>query len=221
MIDVTTDKIPAGQQPVSKNKWPIIGEKQPALSDQPWTLSFSGLINNELTFTPEQLRSLPQTILKMDIHCVTRWSRQVVEFEGVLLSHLLEQAAIQPTANFISFVSRSDRNHSTSLRIDVACELNTLLALSVDGNELGIDHGGPIRNIVPNRYFYKSVKWLESIELLSEDRLGYWEAETGYHNNADPWKEERYMAPTIDRRTAAKLIESRDFSGHDLSLIHI
>ena len=80
-------------------------------------------------------------------------------------------------------------------------------------------HGGPIRNIVPRKYFYKSVKWLEKIELLSEDRLGYWEADTGYHNLADPWKEQRYMASTIDRRTAAKLIESKDFSNRDLRSI--
>lgn len=219
MIDVTTREIPPGQQPVARNKWPIIGEKQPAQSDKPWELTLQGLVDKPLTLSPEQLRDLPQTELKMDIHCVTRWSRPEVVFQGVLLSVLLEQVAVQPTANFISFVSRSDRSHSTSLPVDVACELNTLIALSVDGQELGIDHGGPIRNIVPNRYFYKSVKWLESIELLAEDRLGYWEAETGYHNNADPWKEERYMAPTIDRRTAAKLIESRDFSGKDLRSI--
>ena len=219
MIDLTTDKIPPGQQPVSRNKWPIIGEKQPKSSDAPWQLSLSGLVENEFALTPNQLGELPQTQLKMDIHCVTRWSRQVVEFEGVLLSDLLEKAKVGPNANFVSFVSRSERNHSTSLPLQVACELNTLIALKVDGEPLTKEHGGPIRNIVPNRYFYKSVKWLERIEIIAEDRLGYWEAETGYHNNADPWQEERYMAPAIDRRTALKLIESRDFSGQDLRSI--
>ena len=103
--------------------------------------------------------------------------------------------------------------------IEQAIQCRTLIATHVDGEPLGIDHGGPIRNIVPGRYFYKSVKWLESIELLADDRLGFWEAETGYHNHADPWREERYMVPSIDRRTAIKLIESLDFSGQDLRSI--
>jgi hypothetical protein len=103
--------------------------------------------------------------------------------------------------------------------LETAVNLNTLIAIHVDGRPIETDHGGPIRNIVPNRYFYKSVKWLENIELMAEDRLGFWEAETGYHNNADPWAEERYIATAIDRRTAIKLIETRDFSGRDLRSI--
>lgn len=73
--------------------------------------------------------------------------------------------------------------------------------------------------VIPGRYFYKSVKWLTRIDVLAEDRLGYWEAETGYHNHADPWLEERFLAPSLDKRTAAKLIAIRDFSGLDLRSI--
>lgn len=219
MIDLTTKEIPSGQQLVAKNKWPIIGEKRPAKIDRPWQLEIKGLVGNALCVSPEDLSSMNQTRMRIDIHCVTRWSRQAVEFEGVLLSELLAQANVNTDARFISFISRSERNHSTSLPVDVAIDLNTLIALRVDDKNLELEHGGPIRNIVPGRYFYKSVKWLEHIELLAEDRLGFWEAETGYHNNADPWKEERYMAPTIDRRTAIKLIESRDFSDRDLRSI--
>jgi hypothetical protein len=154
-----------------------------------------------------------------DLHCVTRWSKYDVEFSGVLLSDLL--AKVKPTADahFISFIARSERNHSTSLPLDVALDLATLIALKANGETLEQGHGGPIRNIVPRKYLYKSVKWLREIEFLTEDRLGYWEAETGYHNGADPWREERYMAPTIDRRTAARLLASKDFSHQDLRSI--
>src|SRR3546814_21189931 len=70
--------------------------------------------------------------------------------------------------------------------------------------------------VVPGRYFYKSVKWLERVEALAEDRLGYWEAETGYHNNADPWSEERYIVAGVKKLELRALIQARDFSGRDL-----
>jgi hypothetical protein len=137
----------------------------------------------------------------------------------MLLADLLDLALVDAAAKFVSFVSRSARDHSTSMPLEDALSLETLIALNCDGRPLPEDHGGPIRNIVPGRYFYKSVKWLKRIELLAEDRLGYWESESGYHNNADPWKEQRYLAPSIDRRIALKLIESCNFSGHDLRSI--
>lgn len=219
MIDLTRKEIPPGQQLVAQDKWPIIGERKPADSNQPWTLKLHGLVENEQTFSLDDLSKMEQTTLRIDIHCVTRWSRMGVEFSGVLLSELLK--AVAPVTNecFLSFGARSERNHSTSLPIETAIDQQTLIATHVDGEPISLDHGGPIRNIVPGRYFYKSVKWLQSIEFLQHDKLGFWEAQTGYHNNADPWLEERYMAPTIDRRTAIRLIESLDFSRQDLRSI--
>jgi hypothetical protein len=93
------------------------------------------------------------------------------------------------------------------------------LALDCEGQPLAEEHGGPVRVVVPGRYFYKSLKWLAEIELLAEDRLGYWEATAGYHNHADPWREERYLAPTITRQAAAAAIAARDFRGLDLRSI--
>ena len=126
-----------------------------------------------------------------------------------------------PDDKFVSFVAQSDRNHSSSLPLAEALELNTLIGLSYDGSPIPPDHGGPIRGIVPGKYFYKSVKWVRSIELLPRDRLGFWEADSGYHNSADPWQEQRYVAPSISKREAAVLIESRDFSGQDLRSIDV
>ena len=214
------EKIPPGQQVVASNKWPVIGEREPpAGSSEDWTLSLDGCVANPVSFSLAELFAMPQTQTVVDIHCVTRWSRLDVPFSGVLLKSLLDHVAVDSDAKFVSFVSRSARKHSTSLPIDVALEHECLIALSAEGKALDPGHGGPIRNIVPRKYFYKSVKWLEKIEFLKEDRLGYWEADAGYHNLADPWKEQRYMATTIDRRTAAKLIDSKDFSGRDLRSI--
>ena len=66
-----------------------------------------------------------------------------------------------------------------------------LLAHSWEGEPIPREHGGPVRVVVPRLYFWKSAKWVKRIELVAEDRPGFWEVR-GYHNYGDPWKEERY-----------------------------
>lgn len=212
----SSPKLPPGQQLVAPGKWPIIGERQPAAIDAPWSLQCYGEISQPDTFSVSKLRNLPQTEIITDIHCVTRWSMLQVKFRGVLLADFLDVVRPTKQAKFISFVARSARKHSSSLPLDVAIAQRTLLALDVAGEPISTEHGGPIRNIVSGRYFYKSVKWLTEIELLASDRLGFWESESGYHNNADPWAEERYLAGSIDKRDAARLIASKDFSNQNL-----
>lgn len=208
--------LPPNQHLAAPGKWPVVGEKTPRAEDAPWTVTVAGLCQEPFTLTLEDLHSLPQTEFVTDIHCVTRWSRLGVRFSGVLLQELLNQAIPLPDARFASFVARTDRNHSTSLPLTDALELRTLLALTHEGEPLAPTHGGPVRTVVPGRYFYKSVKWLERIELLAEDRLGYWEAEAGYHNHADPWTEERYIAPDVSPVDIKRLLQERNISGRDL-----
>lgn len=215
-IDRRPLPLPPGQQRVAEGKWPLIGEREPAAGNQPWKLTLTGLQGNQVQLTLPELEGLKQTSLTIDIHCVTRWSKLAVEFSGVLLEDLIDHALPGSNAGFVSFVAQSNRNHSTSLPLAEAIEHKTLIAHTCQGEPLPREHGGPLRNVVPGKYFYKSVKWLRAIDFLAEDRLGFWEAESGYHNGADPWREERYMAPAIDRRTAARLIAERNFVGHDL-----
>src|SRR5207253_4685606 len=137
-------------------------------------------------------------------------------FTAAPLARLLEESHPLPEPRFVSFVARSERNHSTSLPLAGLLELDAPIALEHEGEPLESGHGGPVRMVVPGRYFYKSVKWLERIDALVEDRLGYWEAEAGYHNTGDPWREERYMAPNLDRRLLQRALAARDFSGLDL-----
>jgi len=54
-----------------------------------------------------------------------------------------------------------------------------------------LEHGGPLRLVVPRLYPWKSAKWVSGVEFLANDQAGYWE-NGGYHMNGDPWKEERY-----------------------------
>ncbi len=210
------NRLPPNQQLAAPGKWPVVGEKAPHESAAPWILRVGGLVARGGMWTLDELRAMPQVEREIDIHCVTRWSKLGARFGGVPLFDLLEEASIRPEARFLSFVARSERNHSTSLALDDARELDPLVALTCEGEPLEKSHGGPVRLVTPGRYFYKSVKWLERVEARAEDRLGYWEAETGYHNNADPWREERYISRDIEPRLLGELLARRDFSGRDL-----
>ena len=211
-----SDRLPPGQQLAALNKWPVVGERDPLVPDGPWAIEVVGCVDQPTRLTVEELRKLPQVERTVDIHCVTRWSKLAQTFAGVRLSDVLEAARPTPAARYVSFVAASPRDHSTSLVLSEAQECDVLLALCYQGQPLAREHGGPVRVVTPGRYFYKSLKWLTRIELLSQDRLGYWEAEAGYHNHADPWREERYIAARISKQEAALLIAERDFSGRDL-----
>lgn len=208
--------LPPGQQLVAPGKWPLVGERQPIPRAGQWTVEITGLVEHTRRWTVDELARLEQVECEVDIHCVTRWSKLGVQFAGVRLQQLLDEASVQPAARFVWFVSHSERNHSTSLPLDDAIALNAMIAITCDGQPLPLEHGGPVRVVVPGRYFYKSLKWLAKIELLAEDCLGYWEAEAGYHNRADPWQEQRYIAAALTKQQAAQLIAGRDFSGRDL-----
>jgi len=208
--------LPPNQHLAAPGKWPVVGEKAPQASDGPWTVTIAGLVRTPITLPLEAIAAMPRVEREIDIHCVTRWSKPGVVFGGVLLADLLAPCGPLPEARFLSVVARSDRNHSTSLPLETALALGTLVAFTADGEPLASEHGGPIRTVVPGRYFYKSLKWLERIELLAADRLGYWEAEAGYHNGADPWREERYIAPNAPRHIIEHALRTRDFSGLDL-----
>lgn len=208
--------LPPGQQLASRGKWPQVGEPTPTDLPTDWRLDLVGLVESPLSLDLRDLGAYPFVERAIDIHCVTRWSKPAMKFGGVLLADLLAVAGLKSEAKFVGFVAHSSRKHDTSLPLADALKLETLLAWQVDGEPLTPDHGGPLRVIVPDRYFYKSLKWLRTIRLLAVDELGFWEREAGYHNTADPWREHRYMAPSLSRLEMRAVLKSRDFSGRDL-----
>jgi Oxidoreductase molybdopterin binding domain/Pentapeptide repeats (8 copies) len=211
--------LPPRQQLVAEGKWPLVGERGPRRSEEPWSVAIGGAVARPRQFALTELRSLPSVEQTMDIHCVTRWSKLGVRFRGAPLEELLAPAQPLADARFVSFAARSERGHSTSLPLADAVSLGTLVVWEAEGRPLEEIHGGPVRVVVPGRYFYKSLKWLERIELLPTDRLGYWEAEAGYHNGADPWLEQRYMAPSLTGPQMRDALAGRDFAGRDLRSI--
>ncbi len=211
--------LPPGQQLVAADKWPIIGERNPPVLNAPFVLRVAGLVERPVELGLAGIEALGIERITVDLHCVTRWSIPGLEFTGVRLKKLLDLAGCRSGARFVSFISHSVTGHHSSLPLETVLAAGSFLATGVAGKPLPAEHGGPLRNIVAGRYFYKSVKWLGEIRLLAEDRLGTWEAGSGYHNDADPMCEQRYLAPALDKRLAARLIASRDFRGHDLRSI--
>lgn len=189
----------------------VIGETAPAPGG-PWELVIDGLVESPLRLSLPELFARPQVDRTWDTICVTRWTHLDHHWRGVLLSDLLPDAKPLPEARFVRFAARSTRDHDTSLPLDYALE-HVLLAHEVDGAALETKHGGPLRSVCEGKYFYKSVKWLTRIELMAEDRLGYWERESSYHNEADPVREQRYHPRPMSAEDFERAVRDRDFSG--------
>ncbi len=213
--------LPPNQIPTSR--WPVIGERDPEPFDAAtWRLDVTGCVDRPLSLTFADLAALPHVTRHGTIHCVTRWSRAGTAFRGVALGEVLARAGVRDDARFVRFAS--GRGHDTSLPLDIAVDPARADILIADAASLGgegfapvaPEHGGPVRSVTFARYFYKSVKWLRTIEVMAEDRLGFWERTAGYHNGADPWREERYVVRGIDGATLRGLLASRDLGGRDL-----
>ncbi len=207
-----SEALPPGQQ--RTGKWPVVGERDPEPFDPgSWRLEVRGLVERPLSIPFAAFGRLPREARTGTLHCVTRWSRPDSAFEGVALRVLLDRAGPLPAARFARFAS--GRGHDTSLPLALARE-DVLLADRFAGRPLEPVHGGPVRSVLFSRYFYKSVKWLRLVELLDADRPGFWERTAGYHDAADPWKQQRYALPDLPRREVARLLAGRDLAGLDL-----
>jgi DMSO/TMAO reductase YedYZ molybdopterin-dependent catalytic subunit len=181
-------RLPPGQY--LTRKWPVLHAGGVPHTDlATWTFRVFGEVEEEVTLDWEQFSALPRTSNVQDIHCVTRWSRFDAEFEGVHWRELAPFARPRPAARFV--IAHAEQGFTSNVPLTFLEHDQALLATRADGEPLSSEHGGPLRLVVPGKYFWKSAKWLREIELSATDRLGFWER-YGYHNDADPWQEERY-----------------------------
>jgi DMSO/TMAO reductase YedYZ molybdopterin-dependent catalytic subunit len=161
----------------------------PPIDPATWRLRFFGLVEEPFELGFDELRALPATEWRGDIHCVTRWSKQNTYWVGVKFADLLARA--KPLGNATHVVQHADNDYTTNLPLADMLGDDVLVAYEFDGKPIEPIHGGPVRLLVPKKYFWKSAKWVHGIELLDHDQKGFWEVR-GYNNDADPWKEERY-----------------------------
>jgi len=186
--DKSDKRIPPGQY-VTKS-FPIFSiSLTPKIDIEQWTLRVHGEVDNELSLSFSELKSLDNTQITKDIHCVTNWSKLDTNWRGVAISTLLEMTGVKGSAKQILFHSAD--GYTTNLDLKETLENESWVVYEYEGGDIEAKHGGPVRALAPHLYFWKSAKWLTGIELVSEERLGTWE-QTSYHHHGDPWKEERY-----------------------------
>lgn len=185
---MSTQRVPPGQR--LTGDFPVLDlGVRPGVTHDTWRLRLFGLVARELEIDWAGLMALPQIRDVSDFHCVTHWSRLDVAWEGVRVRDLITLAEPQPEARFVTL--HGSDGYTTNLPLLALFDDDVLIAHGVDGGPLSEAHGGPVRLVVPKRYGWKSAKWLNAIEFHAEDRPGFWEVR-GYHNDADPWREERY-----------------------------
>jgi len=180
-------RIPPGQHAVKA--MPNMGGVRGPGNVPDWRLTIGGDVQNPVSLGYRDLMNLKQIDLTCDVHCVTGWTLLDSRWRGIQMQTIMDLVKVKKNAGFIVFEAPGD--YSSSLPLSAVSQNNVILAHQFSNQNLSLEHGAPLRGLVPDRYFYKSVKWLERIRFVVEDEPGYYES-GGFSNSADPWKEERY-----------------------------
>jgi DMSO/TMAO reductase YedYZ molybdopterin-dependent catalytic subunit len=181
-------RLPPGQSLTLK--WPVLhAGSVPRFDPRTWDFRVAGLVENPLRLTWDEFARLPMQAVTADMHCVTRWSRFDVRWEGVPFTEIAKLAVPRPEAKYV--MVRAEEDFTSNVPLDDLMRPTTLFALKHNGEPLPADHGYPLRLVVPHLYAWKSVKWVRALEFMALDSPGFWE-ENGYHMRGDPFREQRF-----------------------------
>ena len=169
-------------------KWPVLhAGVVPRFDRATWTFRIFGLVEKEWSCTYDEFLALPQVQVHADMHCVTRWSKLDNLWEGVSTHEVLGKVNVLPQAKFV--MVHCEHGYTTNLPLEDFLGEDCLFAWRHNGDDLAVEHGYPLRLVVPRLYAWKSAKWVRGIELVEHDRPGFWESweNGGYHMRGDPW----------------------------------
>jgi len=181
-------RIPPGQY--LTEKFPVLthgGTRK--INPERWRMKVYGAVVREVEWTYDSFMALPQVDITADFHCVTRWSQLDNVWTGVPIGEVMKQVELAADVRYV--MVHAYGQYETNLPLTALLEEDVLFAHSWNGEPLTADHGGPMRLVVPKLYAWKSAKWVHGLEFMVNDRPGFWE-QAGYHNNGDPWTEERF-----------------------------
>ncbi|MGB1086951.1 MAG: sulfite oxidase-like oxidoreductase [Alphaproteobacteria bacterium] len=182
------NRLPPGQRQVEN--WPVLDlGVQPSIDPASWSSRIDGFVLNSQELDFAALKALPVHEQVCDMHCVTAWSRFDNRFTGVSTKTLLD--AVQPLPSAQHVIFHGADGYTTNVSLEAFSAPDAMLAYAHDGQPITRDHGGPVRMLLPQWYLWKSAKWITRIEFSDVDKPGFWEVR-GYHNEGDPWGEERY-----------------------------
>lgn len=188
-ISAPNGTLPPGQTEIEKLKVLHTGIGVPPWDPETWRFEIYGLVDNPISLTWEEFRALPSITRISDFHCVTGWTKFDNKWEGVSFSTIKNIAKIRPNVKFVTIECL--RGYTTSLPVTALLHQDVLFAYRLDDQELPSNHGGPLRLVVPQKYAYKSAKWVTKVKFTERQELGYWESR-GYSNTANPFTNDRY-----------------------------
>src|SRR4051812_41318055 len=187
-LGIDPERVPPGQYLTERFPVLTVGPN-PKFDLASWDFSVFGAVEEPIRLDWDELQALPEREVTTDIHCVTRWSKLDTTWRGAPVGAVLDRARVKPSGTHV--MAYSDGGYTTNIPLAALYDDDVLLAHTYAGEPLAPDHGAPLRLLVPKRYFWKSAKFLRKFEVMSEDRMGFWEL-NGYHNDADPWAEQRH-----------------------------
>lgn len=182
------NRVPPGQYVT--DDFPVLSAgPTPFVPLDEWRFTIEQLGRELIAWSWDEFRQLPAQQFVADIHCVTKWSKLDTHWEGVSIDTLFELVDLDPRVMYVSAFCYGD--YSTNIPLPEFINGQAFVAYSYEGKPLAAEHGGPARLVVPHLYFWKSAKWVRGLQLMEQDKPGFWET-FGYNNHGDPWKEERY-----------------------------
>jgi len=183
------DRLPPGQYVTTG--FPVLSAgPTPQTNHQDWTLALQlgGSLFGKWSW--EEFEALPQSTVRRDIHCVTKWSKFDTTWQGVTFDDLLKAVGFtEPPEPYV--MAHCDGGYTTNIPVEDLIDGKGMVVTRYEGLPIAPAHGGPARLLVPHLYFWKSAKWVRRLRFMEEDERGFWES-LGYHNYGDPWKEQRY-----------------------------
>ncbi len=186
--EARSDRVPPGQHVVTD--FPVLSAGPTPRTDlDDWSFTLREDRTDVAGWNWSEFGALPQTDKTVDIHCVTSWSKLDTRWRGVMIDDLLDAAGIDPPSAYV--MAHCDGGYTTNIPLEDLLDGKAMIATEFDGLPLAPAHGGPARLLVPHLYFWKSAKWVRSLEFIADDEPGFWE-QLGYNMYGDPWREQRY-----------------------------
>ena len=187
--EAARERVPPGQYVTTEFPVLTAGPTQHTPLEQ-WSLALRHEERVIASWDWVQFSALPQTERTSDIHCVTKWTKLDTRWRGVTFDDLMKAAGLQAPLTPYA-MAYCDGGYTTNVPVADLRDGKAMVATHFADAPIAPAHGGPARLLVPHLYFWKSAKWIRSLEFIAADVAGFWES-MGYHLHGDPWREQRY-----------------------------
>ncbi len=149
---------------------------EPDIDIPNWKLTVEGLVSKPGEYTLEQIAALPKTTKNLRHCCVEGWS-MIPKWGGATMRDFMKLVGADPSAKYVSVECGDD--YFTSWDMPSVLHPQTLLAYEAYGKPLSLQHGAPVRVVMPTKLGYKSAKWVHKLVVTNDKPGGYWE-DQGY-----------------------------------------